>query len=277
MRDYELLYNPGNAAQIEWRPWKGPWPWESANFPLGVFKLDEECGLMVGRYNDGDETAMIDRDGYVFYQQGLGSAWYWDDNEYDLLVERAATGIEILELSYGEELYDVTKRLENSANQKGKAILDNCKNNETTELERTFEKKVIEGKSWSHAVQFGISRGGNIGIELNPLKGIIGSISAKLGFEASFSYEHGWGSSKSMEKMSSTTIRARVQPGMRTVVDMFMSQREITVPYTAKYKVTFSDHEHKIVRDHGKMTNLIYTESKAEPCSCNCTVTKCEC
>ena len=90
MRDYELLYNPGNAAQIKWRQWRwGSW---DTNFPKGVYKMDEECGLMVGRYNDGDETALINKDGLVFYQQGLGYAWYWDNNEYDLLIEKAATG-----------------------------------------------------------------------------------------------------------------------------------------------------------------------------------------
>ena len=90
-RYYELLYNPGNAARINWRKWpRGTW---DLNFPRGVFKSDEDCDLMVGRYNDGDETALITKDGYVFYQQGLGSALYWDNNEYDLLVERSATGI----------------------------------------------------------------------------------------------------------------------------------------------------------------------------------------
>ena len=90
-RYYELLYNPGNAAQIEWRKWpRGAW---DLNFPQGVFKSDEECDLMVGRYNDYDETALITKDGYVFYTEGLGSALYWDNNEYDLLVERTVTGI----------------------------------------------------------------------------------------------------------------------------------------------------------------------------------------
>ena len=90
-RYYELLYNPGNAAQIEWRKWpRGTW---DLNFPQGVFKSDEECDLMVGRYNDGDETALITKDGYVYYTYGLGSALYWDNNEYDLLVERTVTGI----------------------------------------------------------------------------------------------------------------------------------------------------------------------------------------
>ena len=274
MRDYELLYNPGNAAQMEWRPWpKGSW---DTNFPLGVYKLDEECGLMVGRYNDGDETALIRKDGLVFYQRGLGSELYWDNNEYELLVERAATGIEILELSYGEALYNVSKRYEEPDNQKGKAILDNCNGNTTAELERTFEIKLIEGKSWSHSVQFGVSYGTEIDISI-PGKGLTGGISAKFGFEASFSYEHGWGSSKSTEKTTSFTIKQKVEPGTMVLVDMFMSQREILVPYTAKYRVAFSDREHKIVRDNGKMRNVIYSYSKSESCSCSCSATKCEC
>ena len=58
--------------------------------------MDEECELMLGRYNDRDETALVDKNAYVYYQHGIdkwGSHWYWDNNEYDLLVERAATGI----------------------------------------------------------------------------------------------------------------------------------------------------------------------------------------
>ena len=46
--DFKLLFNPGNAAEIDWLPWpKGTW---DTDFPLGVVKSHERFDLMVGRY-----------------------------------------------------------------------------------------------------------------------------------------------------------------------------------------------------------------------------------
>ena len=213
VRDYQLLYNPGNAAQIDWRPWpRGSW---DTNFPLGVFKSDSGwCGLMVGRYNDGDETALINKDGLVFYQQGLGSAWYWDNNEYDLLVERAATGVEILELNYGEVTYNVSERYEvpNGFDDKFSVSHDNCDSTETSsKVKHTFEMDLTGGSRWWHSVQFGVSFGAEIQISA-PSNGLIDD---KYGLETSYSYEHGWGSSKSREESASFTLGMEVEPGGR--------------------------------------------------------------
>ena len=64
----------------------------------------------------------------------------------------------MIELNYGEVLYNVTKRLEDPQIQKGVAEFENCKNTTSAvEHERTLEHKMIEGKTWSHSVQFGIT------------------------------------------------------------------------------------------------------------------------
>ena len=60
-----------------------------------------------------------------------------------------ATGIEVIELNYGEEvLYNVSKRLEDPQIH----VMENCGNNTSAvEHERTLEHKTSEGKTWSHS------------------------------------------------------------------------------------------------------------------------------
>ena len=47
VRDFRLLFNPSNAANIDWELWEGK---GYTNFPSSVFKSDEKNNLMVGRY-----------------------------------------------------------------------------------------------------------------------------------------------------------------------------------------------------------------------------------
>ena len=85
--NFQLLYNPNGAAQFTWLPWdQGT---GNVNFPTGVVKSDESqsCNFMLARYNDYNETGFVDSEGYVYY---VNSVWDWDDNEYDLLIERPA-------------------------------------------------------------------------------------------------------------------------------------------------------------------------------------------
>ena len=35
-----------------------------------------------------NSNAMVDSDGYVYYQYGPGTNYAWDNNEYDLLIEK---------------------------------------------------------------------------------------------------------------------------------------------------------------------------------------------
>ena len=62
---------------------------------------------------------MVDSKGYIYYAErqyslfsGEGLYWYWDDNEYDLLVEMTVEKIEILELKFGDVVYNVTRNFE---------------------------------------------------------------------------------------------------------------------------------------------------------------------
>ena len=57
---------------------------------------------MVGRYNDDNEVAAIYPDGHVYYQHSPGTGWYWDNNEYDLLVEKIVSKIEILDMKFDD-------------------------------------------------------------------------------------------------------------------------------------------------------------------------------
>ena len=55
VKDFKLLFNPGNAARVDWQPWpKGTW---NTDFPLGVVKSDETYDIMVGRYTKWTRVA----------------------------------------------------------------------------------------------------------------------------------------------------------------------------------------------------------------------------
>ena len=107
-KHFQLLYNPKGAAQIDWLPVEGK---KNVNFPPEVVKSDESqsCNFMLARYNDDNELGFVDSQGYVYYLRsesvklfntGSGIGIYsnyefkmeWDNNEYDLLIERPAIG-----------------------------------------------------------------------------------------------------------------------------------------------------------------------------------------
>ena len=108
VKSFQLLYNPNGAAQVTWLPWnKG-----KGKFPSEVVKSDEypSCNFMLGRYKiDGRRRgAMVDSDGYVYYLHNNNNAiwnldwvWAWDNNEYDLLIERTAKGQLISKCLFG--------------------------------------------------------------------------------------------------------------------------------------------------------------------------------
>ena len=174
-----------------------------------------------------------------------------------------ATGIEVIELNYGEVFYNVSKRFEAPKSQKGKAVFENCQKNTSTIHERTLEHKTTEGKSWSHSVQFGVA--GGLEIDLKPL-----GVGGHLGFEVSYSEEYGWSSSVLTEQTTTLKINEKVEPGTIVVAHLFLNQNEIRVPYTAKYRVTFSDGISKIIDDKGIMRNVIYSYSRSYDCVCSC-------
>merc|ERR1712110_372030 len=128
---FEVLYNPEGVANYAWRPW--PKGTDNLNFPLGVVKSDDSCNLMIGRYNDYKEVALVDGTGHVFYNHGPnyphgpGEGWYWDNNEYDLLIERSVKKIELLELDYKEPIDKRTSRFEGEVESPGKALLGGAK------------------------------------------------------------------------------------------------------------------------------------------------------
>ena len=97
--NFEVLYNLQGAAKIAWLPW-----------PKGT---DSSCNLRLGRCNDGNEHTMVDEEGYVYYQNGVSDdqcCWYWDDNEYDLLIEKIVVKVELLDIKYESPRERKTKK-----------------------------------------------------------------------------------------------------------------------------------------------------------------------
>merc|ERR1712008_401081 len=116
-------------------------------------------------------------------------------------------------------------------------------------------------KSWSHSVQFGVKFGVQVEVS-SPGKRLLGGAKATYGFEASFSYSHGWGSGVSTSRTVTHTADETIPPRSRIKVKMVVMQTIEDVPYTSKYKITYTDGSTKIVKDEGVMKNAFYANSK---------------
>ena len=96
---FEVLYNVCNASNYKWvsRSYGIDQSTDWGSIPEGVVKVHEDSNFVVARYNDYNETAMVDvTDGSVYFYYGnqgfpKGQYWYQDDNEFDLLVEETGT------------------------------------------------------------------------------------------------------------------------------------------------------------------------------------------
>eukprot|EP00092_Neocalanus_flemingeri_P093696 GFUD01119100.1.p1 GENE.GFUD01119100.1~~GFUD01119100.1.p1 ORF type:complete len:369 (+),score=68.54 GFUD01119100.1:2-1108(+) len=265
--DFQLLYNPEGAAKFTFRPW--PEGTGNKNFPLGVVKADEHCNLMLARYNDQDEVGMVDGDGYVYYQHGPDEGWYWDNNEYDLLVERSVTKIELLELDYGDAINRQTRIFEGEGDKSTSETLMINSDNKETEVSTTLSMSYTDHKSWSHSIQVGISVGVEVEVT-SPGKALLGGAAARYRFEASFSYGKGWQGGDQKSRTVSQTVTKLVPPRHKIKVKLFMIQNTEDVPYSAKYQLTYDDGKTKTVNDKGTMKNLFYSRQqvdvgKAEP------------
>ena len=106
--------------------------------------------------------------------------------------------------------------------------------------------------------------GVKFGVEVevtSPGKALLGGASANYGFEASFSYSHGWGSGESTTRTVRHGAEEKVPPRSRIKVKMVIMQTTENVPYTAKYKVTYDDGTTKIINDEGVMNNAFLANS----------------
>ena len=259
--NYDVLYNPNGVSNYAWRPW--PKGTDNLNFPLGVVKSDDSCNLMIGRYQDYGENALIDGEGYVYYQHGPGEGWYWDNDEYDIMVERSVKKIELLELDYKEPINRKTSRFEGEGDRStSKHLLINRDNTET-EISASLSMAYTDQKSWSHSVSFSIKFGVDVEVT-SPGKALLGGAGATYKFEKLFSYSHGWGGGNARSREASQSVTKNVPPKHRIRVKMFMMQNIVDVPYTAKYRITYEDGSTKVVNDEGVMKNVFYSDSQVE-------------
>ena len=151
IKNFQLLYNPNGAAKVAWLPWNEGTG--NLNFPTEVVKSDESrsCNFMLARYNDRNENGFVDSEGYVYYQLGPGEGWNWDNNEYDLLIERSAKEIELIELNYGDP-----KRTTGEVQGQGSFSETNLVNEDFDNekmLSTSLESTYTSSKSWSHSVE----------------------------------------------------------------------------------------------------------------------------
>ena len=106
--------------------------------------------------------------------------------------------------------------------------------------------------------------GVKVGVEVevtSPGKALLGGASATYGFQASFGYNHGWGSGESSTRTVTHTAEEKVPPRSRVKVKMTIMQTIENVPYTAKYKVTYDDGQTKIINDEGVMKNAFIADN----------------
>ena len=114
---------------------------------------------------------MIDEVGYAYYAErrwiydlehhlktGRPLLWYWDDNQYDFLVESAVTKIEILELKYGKVNSNMTTTYDGI---RSTSVLPNPTDRPIL-VEKTLEMSTTSTASWTHPRQFGVLAGSKI-------------------------------------------------------------------------------------------------------------------
>jgi len=264
VQDFQFLYNPEGASRLTWRHW--PDGTDDLNFPSGVVKSDEKCNLMVARYNDRSDNALVDEDGYVYYQdanaEGQYDAWYWDNNEYDLLVERGVKKIEVLNLTYGEAI-ETQKRYDGHDISQSTAIFKNSKYKGNSSQEAMLSMSYTNSKSWSHSFQVAVTLGVQVEVT-SPGKALLGGAKATYGFETSVSYGRGWGGGDSKTRQASVSVTEEVPPRSEIKVSIYMTQTTTDVPYTATYKVTYDDGSTRTVEDKGVMNNVFYSDAKQE-------------
>ena len=260
--EFQMLHNPEGAAQYTWLPW--PEGTDDLNFPLGVVRSSKEqhCSdLKLARYHDDHETSLVDGDGYVYYQHGPGDNWYWDNNEYDLLVEKTVTKIELLELDYGDIINREERRFEGEGDKSTSETSMTNSDSEETELTKELEMSYTNKKSWSHSLEFSVG----IGVELevtSPAKPLTGGAAARFRFDTSFSSTDGWAGGDEKTRVARLSVTKKVPAKSRIKVKMFMIQTNMDVPYTAKYRLTYQDGSVKTVHDKGVMKNSFYSNSQ---------------
>ena len=112
---------------------------------------------------------------YCIFNRGrwnLGGTWsgffykggWVDSKDYDLLVERPAKKVEVLQLEYGEVLLNETKKYEEPNSEHSSVEHCNYHHNKTNVVKTTLEMSHTEGKTWSHLVQFGILESSKLGV-----------------------------------------------------------------------------------------------------------------
>jgi len=260
--NYQLLYNPEGAASYTWLPW--PEGTGDKNFPLGVVRSSSEkhCSdLKLARYNDYDENALVDGDGYVYYQ-GRGG-WFWDNNEYDLLIEKSVTKVELLKLDYGDIMNQETRRFDGEGDKSTSETLMTNSDSQETEISATLSMSYTDRKSWSHSIELRVV----VGVELevsSPGKELTGGVAARFKFETSFTNTNGWGGGDERSRTQKLTVTKQVPSKTRIKVKMFMTQTTMDVPYTATYRLTYEDGNSKTVHDKGTMKNTFYSNNQVE-------------
>ena len=260
--DFQLLHNPEGAAQYTWLPW--PEGTGNLNFPLGVVRSSnkQHCSdLKLARYHDHLENSLVDGNGYVYYQHGPGEGRYWDNNEYDLLVEKTVTKIELLELDYGDIIKREERRFAGEGDKStSETVMTNSDSTET-EITQTLSMKYTNKKSWSHSFEFSVGIGVKLEVS-SPAKALTGGFSARFRFDTSFSQANGWAGGDEKTCTAELRVTKKVPAKTRIKVKMIMTQRIMDVPYTAKYRLTFQDGSVKTVHDKGVMKNAFYSNSQ---------------
>ena len=261
---YQLLYNPEGAAKYTWVPW--PEGTGNLNFPLGVVRSSDEqhCSdLKLARYHDHGENALVDGDGYVYYQRGPGTNWYWDNNEYDLLVEKTVTKIELLELDYGDIMKEERRKFEGEGDKStSQTTMTNSDSSEST-ITKTLRMTYTNKKSWSHSIDISVGIGVELELE-SPGKALAGGAAARFRFDTTFSNSNGWAGGDEKTTSAEVSVMKTVPPKSRIKLKAFMIQTIMDVPYTAKYRLTYTDGSTKTVHDKGVMKNVFYSDAKVD-------------
>ena len=203
---FRLLANPGNSVAYNWLDWdssRRPFP---RNAVYGDSK--EECKLLVATYlfstshyaTGHTQGAQVDKDGYVYHREhSFASNWYWDNNQYKLLVEKGIKAYKLIDINY--DFPRANKRERKTISEK---TVINHSNNEV-QRRTSISVTVTESSDWHHGISWNVEHSGSFTISVGP-EALAGSVEQTFGYSISLGGNHGWGGTSATTVTNSETV-----------------------------------------------------------------------
>ena len=170
---------------------------------------------------------------------------------------------ELLDIIYDSPIKRKTTKSSGNNAAATEGWLVNNKESGSSERSTTLSLSFTNSKSWSHSFTMAVSISRSVTVS-SPGKGVLGGAEATLGFDNSFSWETGWDGQEAKTATTTQTITETVPPKSRIKVKLFIFQSKEDIPYSATYKLHYSDGSTSTVKDKGVLKNVFFSTTTSE-------------